>query len=149
MSRVRTAALLAVLVSVLALPGAASASSATQKMIQRVNAVRAHYGLRALHASRSLAGSARRYSSYLMHAGYFGHANRIHASRHFRTLGEILEIHGGKRAAVGATLRDWMHSPEHRSIILSPAFSFAGAGFVEGRWRGQRATIWVMHFGHR
>jgi uncharacterized protein YkwD len=148
MSRVRTAALLlCMLATALALPGGASASKSTD-MLNAVNSVRSQNGLPALHFSRSLAHSAHSYSSQMMHAGYFGHSARIHASRRFRTLGEILEYHRG-RPAVGYTLRDWLNSPEHRSIIMSPAFTSAGAGYVRGRFHGHRVTIWTMHFGHR
>jgi len=149
MSRARTVALLVVLASAFLLPSMASANSATVKMLHRVNSVRAHYGLRPLHLSRSLEHSAHRYSSHLLHSGSFGHAARIHASRRFRTLGEILELHVGRRPAVRLTLRDWLHSSEHRSIILSRAFRFGGAGYASGRWHGRRVTIWTMHFGRK
>jgi uncharacterized protein YkwD len=149
MSRSRTVALLAVLACALVVPAAASANSATVHMLDRVNAARAHHGLRPLHLSRSLEDSAHRYSSHLLHSGSFGHASRIHASRRFHTLGEILELHLGRRPAIGLTMHDWMTSSEHRSIILSSAFSFAGAGYATGRWHGRKVTIWTMHFGHR
>jgi uncharacterized protein YkwD len=149
MSRVRTVALLVALASALALPAGASANSKTIRMLQAVNSVRAQNGLPKLHYSRSLAHSAHSYSRQMMRSGYFGHASRIHASRRFRTLGEIIEYRRGGRPAVGGTLRDWLNSPEHRSIIMSHSFSSAGAGYVRGRFHGHRSVIWVMHFGHR
>jgi uncharacterized protein YkwD len=82
-----------------------------------------------------------------MHNGYFGHDSRIHASRRFRTLGEILEYRRGMRPAVRATLIDWMNSPPHRSVILNGTFRFVGAGFSRGNFHGARSTIWAMHFG--
>ena len=149
MSRVRTAALLlCMLATALAIPGAASANKGID-MLNAVNNVRAHHGLPALHYSRSLAHSAHTYSRTMLRSGYFGHSSRIHASRRFRTLGEIIEYHLGMRPAVSSTLSDWMHSPEHRSIILSRSFSSAGAGYVRGRFHGRRTTLWTMHFGHR
>jgi uncharacterized protein YkwD len=116
-------------------------------MLQRINEVRSHNGLPALHLSRSLAHSAHSYSQHMMASGYFGHASRIHASRRFRSLGEIIEIHRGGHANVGLTLRDWLNSPGHRAIIMNGSFTFAGAGFTKGRFHGRTATIWVMHFG--
>jgi uncharacterized protein YkwD len=149
MSRVRTAALLlCVLATALALPGGASASKSSE-MLNAVNWVRTQSGLPALHYSRSLAHSAHSYSRQMLHSGYFGHSSRIHASRRFRTLGEILELHRGLHPKVRATLRDWLNSPEHRSIIMSSSFTAAGAGFAHGRFHGRRATLWTMHFGHR
>jgi uncharacterized protein YkwD len=149
MARARTVALFAVLACAFALPATASADSATSAMLARVNSVRHHYGLRALHPSESLEHSAHRYSEHLLHSGSFGHASRIHASRRFHTLGEILELHFGRRPAVRFTLRDWLGSSEHRSIILSSAFRQAGAGYATGRWRGHKVTIWTMHFGKK
>jgi uncharacterized protein YkwD len=149
MSRVRIAVLFAVLVTALAIPAGASANSRTMEMLAAVNAARAHYGLPALHYSRSLAHSAHSYSRRMMSSGYFGHDSRIHASRRYRTLGEILDYRRGMRPAVRATLRDWLNSPEHRSIIMSRGFTSAGAGYVRGRFRGVRSTLWTMHFGHR
>jgi uncharacterized protein YkwD len=118
-------------------------------MLDRVNAVRAHYGLRRLHLSHSLEHSATHYSRHLLHSGSFGHSARIHASRRFRSLGEILELHMGRRPAVRLTLRDWLGSSTHRSVILSRGFRFGGAGYAAGRWHGRRVTIWTMHFGRR
>ena len=147
---VRTAALLAVLATLLALPAAASASKpAHLRMLDRVNAIRTSHGLKPLRFASSLSNSAKRYSATMMSRDYFGHSSRIHASRRYRSLGEILEIHRGKRARVGAALRRWMNSSGHRSVILSSNFRFAGAGFTRGRFQGRRATIWVMHFGRR
>ena len=150
MSRVRTAALLLCMLAtaLLATSGVASANKATQ-MLSAVNSVRAQNGLPALHYSRSLAHSAHSYSRQMLRSGYFGHSSRIHASRRFRTLGEILDLRRGFRPAVRGTLRDWLNSPEHRSIIMSNSFSSAGAGYVRGHFHGRRVTLWTMHFGHR
>jgi uncharacterized protein YkwD len=145
MSRARTAALLVVLAS-LALPAIASASSAAVQMVHKVNSIRHAHGLRSVAMNRSLQHSAGAYAHHMMHSGYFGHASRIHASGRFRTLGEIIEMQRGG-SNVGLAFNSWIHSPEHRSIILSGGFRFAGAGFVSGRFHGHRTTIWVMHFG--
>jgi uncharacterized protein YkwD len=147
MSRVRTVALLlCVLASALALPAGASANKSVD-MLNAINWVRAQNGLAPVHYSRTLAHSAHRYSRKLMRSGYFGHDSRIHASRRFHSLGEILEYRRGLKPRVRATLRDWMHSPPHRAVILNGSFKYAGAGFTRGRFHGRRSTIWAMHFG--
>jgi len=146
---VRTAALLAVLACFIALPAVATAKSAQLRMHERVNALRANHGLKPLRLSRSLSGSARRYSHSMMSRGYFGHSSRIRASGRFRSLGEVLEYHRGKRPKVGVALRDWMNSPGHRGVLLSSQFRQAGVGLATGRFHGRRSTIWVMHFGRR
>jgi uncharacterized protein YkwD len=146
---VRTAALLALLVGVLALPATAGATSPEIRMLQKVNAFRAAHGVGKVHLSRSLARTASRYSRHMMRSGYFGHASRIHASRRYRTLGEIIEIHRGLRAGVGTAFRAWKNSPPHRNVMLMSQFKFAGAGFVSGRFNGHKDTIWTMQFGRR
>src|SRR5690242_18863743 len=101
MLRVRTAALFVLLAALLVVPSAASAMSPARAMLKKVNAYRAKHGVRAVRWSRSLAHSAGAYSHYQMSHGYFGHSSRIHASRRFRTLGEIIEIQRGARPGVG------------------------------------------------
>ncbi|MEA2468682.1 MAG: hypothetical protein QOJ57_2808 [Thermoleophilaceae bacterium] len=149
MTRVRTAALMFVLASLLVVPATASATSPQLLMLKKVNAYRAAHGVPKVHLSRSLANSATKYSRHMMRSGYFGHASRIQASRRYRTLGEIIEIHRGLRAGVGTAFRAWVNSPPHRSVMLMSQFKFAGAGFVSGSFRGHRDTIWTMHFGRR
>jgi uncharacterized protein YkwD len=143
----RTAAFLALLTCLLVVPASASAISPDMAMLQKVNAFRKSHGVPPVHFSRSLANSAGAYSNYMMRHGYFGHASRIHASRRFRTLGEIIEIHRGLSAGVDTAFRAWINSPPHRSVMLMRQFKLAGAGFVSGSFQGHRDTIWTMHFG--
>jgi uncharacterized protein YkwD len=147
MTRVRTAVLFALLLCLLIVPASASAQSPALQMLRKVNAFRAKHGVRPVHLSRSLAHTAARYSRHMMHTGYFGHASSIHASRRYRTLGEIIEMQRGNRPGVGLAFHDWVNSPPHRSVMLMSQFRFAGAGFVSGRFHGQRTTIWTMQFG--
>ena len=147
MTRVRT--VVGLLLCLLIVPATASAMSPQQAMLEKVNAYRAAHGVPKVRLSRSLTHSASSYSRHMMRSGYFGHASRIHASRRYRTLGEIIEIHRGLRARVGVAFRAWVHSPPHRSVMLMSQFKFAGAGFASGRFHGHRDTIWTMHFGRR
>jgi uncharacterized protein YkwD len=149
MSRVRTLALFAVLAALLVVPSFASAASAPQKMLEKVNKIRANHGLSKLRPSRSLQVSATRYSRRMVKNGYFGHSSRIHASRRFRTLGEIIEAHFVRKPMVRLAARNWMNSGPHRSLILSRSFRHAGAGYAMGRYRGKPVTMWTMHFGRR
>jgi uncharacterized protein YkwD len=128
-------------------PSIASASSATATMISKVNSYRAQHGLGPLRTSSSLNRSASKYAHHMMKAHYFGHAGRIQASRRFRTVGEILEMHRGYGARTSAALKAWGNSPGHRAIILDGRFKYVGAGVMHGRYQGHRMTFWVMHFG--
>ena len=147
MTRVRTAVFLALFAAMLVVPATAGATSPQMLMLQKVNAYRAKHGVRQVHLSRSLAHSASSYSRHMLRSGYFGHASRIHASRRYRTLGEIIEMHRGMRASVRTAFRAWVHSSAHRSVMLMSQFKFAGAGFASGRFHGHRETLWTMHFG--
>ena len=150
MTRLRTLVLAAVLTAGLLVPAApAAAASPAAKMIRKVNAYRQHRGLAPLHTSSSLNRSSHHYAGEMMQTGYFGHQARIHASRRFKRLGEIIEMHRGYRSDVRGALRAWINSPGHNAILLDPNFAYVGAGRVEGRFHGHRMTMWVMHFGRK
>jgi uncharacterized protein YkwD len=127
--------------------GLTAGQRAERKMTRAINAVRAQYGLPAFRRSESLTGSAERYSSYLMEHDVFTHQSSIWASSRFALLGEALEWHSGRRFKIGETIRNWLGSPTHRDILLSPLMRRQGAGVTRGRLGSRRATIWVLHVG--
>jgi uncharacterized protein YkwD len=140
----------AVLMVALVVPAApASADSPAAKMVRKVNTYRQHHGLPKLRMSRSLNNSSARYAHHMMSKGYFGHSGRIRASRRFTRLGEIIEMHRGRRSDTGGALRAWIRSPGHHGIIMDRNFRYVGAGKVYGRFNGKRTTMWVMHFGRK
>jgi uncharacterized protein YkwD len=120
---------------------------AERKMTKAITAVRAQHGLPAFRRSGSLTGSAERYSNYLMQHDVFTHQSSIWASSRFALLGEALAWHSGRRFKVGETIRDWLGSPSHRDILLSPVMRRQGAGVTRGRLGSRIATIWVLHVG--
>ena len=126
---------------------AQGADRADKYMMRKVNHTRQVHGLGRLHESKNLTHSAWKYAHYLMRHQYFGHQSRIQASSRWHRLGEILEIQTGMRPGVKRALQCWMHSSEHRSIILDGGFSSMGAGRAAGWFRGRKMVIWVMHFG--
>lgn len=140
-----------VALALLAVPGPAAARRlpASLQIIKEINAVRTTHGLHALHVARNLRHSSSRFAHRLLAWGYFGHASRIQASRSYHYKGEILEIHRGRRAHVIQAVREWLHSPPHRAVILDPRFVWVGAGRACGYMNGRRRTIWVVHFGRR
>jgi uncharacterized protein YkwD len=135
------------LTAVFLVPAAPAGASSSSNMVAKVNEYRANRGLPALLSSGSLNHSAAKYARHMMKAHYFGHAGRIRASRRFKTLGEILEMHDGSQKRVSAALKAWGDSPGHRAIILDHRFKYVGAGVVSGRFQGHVMTFWVMHFG--
>jgi uncharacterized protein YkwD len=147
MARIRILLALMAIACAMAISAAAAHASPEKAMLKKANHFRRAHGLRTLHLSRSLAGSASRYAHDLMRSGYFGHSNRIHASGRFKRLGEILEIQRGLRPGVRIAFHAWLRSPGHRAILMDPSFNYAGAGRAAGRFQGRKSTIWVMHFG--
>jgi uncharacterized protein YkwD len=139
---------------VLLVPAAASAApgrsaAASGAMLGKINQVRARHGLRPLHQSPSLAGSSGRFASYLMHRGVLAHRSRVSAGGGFKRLGEALALTGGRGYGVGAAVRMWLRSPGHRAVVLTRSMNLVGVGAVRGRFRGTRATVWVLQTGRR
>ena len=128
---------------------AAASASAEDQMVAKINTYRANRGLPKLRKSKSLTGTAERYSWKQMRSGYFGHSSRIQASSKYRRLGEILAYLAGSRAQVNAAFRMWLNSGGHRAVIMDRGFRYVGAGRASGRFRGNRATIWTVQFGAR
>jgi len=122
-------------------------------VIRKINSIRRDHGLRQLHVSPRLMRSAQGYSQTMMKEQYFGHDRRIHASRMYKRLGEILQVHSGTSPAPGWAVDDWIHSPPHMKVILDPLFRWIGAGYTTGwfwGWsHGGDDTIWTVHFGRR
>jgi uncharacterized protein YkwD len=149
LSRVITVCMVVLLV--LALPASASAkrvqTAAAGSMIGAINQARAHHGLPALRASRSLTGSSSRFSSWLLGRGVLAHRSRVSASGHFSRLGEALAMHGGRGLGVRSVVRQWLRSPTHRAVILTRSMNLVGAGASSGLFHGRRATIWVVQTG--
>ena len=134
----------------MALPAPAAAGRAEHLMVRKINQVRAWHGLHKLGRSRSLMRSSERFARWLMRRDFFGHRSHVSANhRRFRWLGEALSLHWGWRTAIRRTVRRWLRSRPHRRIVLSRRVTWVGAGGVGGRFRGRRATMWVLQTGRR
>jgi uncharacterized protein YkwD len=133
----------------LSAPAAAAADIPAESaaMIQKVNEARRGSGLAELQASEALTDSARSYARYMLTRDYFGHLASIRAGGNFLITGETLEWHSGWRPRVALAFSQWMGSPSHRAILMSPTFHFIGTGRVRGRWGSRKATAWVAHLG--
>jgi uncharacterized protein YkwD len=126
----------------------AGAHHARGEMIERINDARTDNGLRPLRSAPGLARSSSNFSHLLMRRDAFGHGNGVSASG-FRSMGEALSLHFGFKPQVGRTVRRWLASPSHRAVVLKPSANWIGVGMAQGRFRGARATIWVLQVGRR
>ena len=94
-----------------------------------------------------LQSSSSHYARFLMVRNMFAHRARIAVASRFEWAGENLELHWGWRPRPRYTVSRWMHSPEHREVILSSEWRWVGVGSSRGRFNSSTATIWVAHFG--
>jgi uncharacterized protein YkwD len=136
-----------VLAAALLVPTSAAAGSTRRAMVHCINAARAKHGLPKLRTSRSLRHSSSAFARWMIRHDRFGHRSHVSVSRRWRFAGEALAMHTGWRAGVHGTVRQWLHSPGHRAIVLSKRFSYVGVGLSRGRLGGTAATIWVLQVG--
>ncbi len=83
-----------------------------------------------------------------MRADFFAHPSRLSVPT-FDRVGEVLELHGGRRPQTNAVLRRWANSSGHRAVLTSSAYRWVGAARAVGRYNGSRATIWVVRLGRK
>ena len=130
-------------------PVSAQARTSPSPMVDKINHVRQAYGVPPVRYSRSLSGSSSRFARYLARTQRFAHGSPIHASGRFSRLGEILALMRGWKIQRDLTLWYWMNSPSHRSVLLSPNFSYIGAARVPGYFAGSPTVFWTVQFGRR
>ena len=81
-----------------------------------------------------------------MRGDFFAHPSYLRVPT-FDRVGEVLEIHGGRRPQTRAVLRRWANSSGHWAVITATHYRWMGAARAVGRYGGARATIWVVRFG--
>ncbi len=148
----RSSLALLLIAGLMVVPGASATAKVKVKedsivMVAAINKARAKYGLPALRHAPTLSRSSTVFAQQLMANNVFGHDSRIHASRRFRRLGEVLSISRGRRLRPRLAVRGWLGSPSHRFLLLDRNFRFVGAGPARGRFSGRRAAMWVAQFG--
>ena len=137
------------LLAVLMTAAPVQAAPPGKAMVRKINSFRAAHGLPKLRSSGVLARSAAFRSRLMIARDQFVHLGPGEASRRFRLLGEVLELHRGRRARVGPAVRSWANSAPHRALLLNPAMRYVGAGRATGRFNGGVKTIWVVRLGGR
>jgi uncharacterized protein YkwD len=148
LKRLRLLLSLALLCAVTAAPqpAAAARSLPGKGMMDAINSIRANYGLRPLQRSRRLVRSSAARAELMMRADFFAHPTRLRVAT-FDRVGEVLELHGGRRPRMTHVLERWRDSYGHRAVLLSRRYRWIGAARSIGRYHGSRATIWVVRFG--
>jgi len=115
-------------------------------MMDVINWARSNAGLGQLRRSERLTHSARARAALMMRNDFFAHPSYLRVPT-FDRVGEVLELHGGRRPQTNAVVRRWANSPGHHAVLSSPAYRWIGAARAVGRYHGARATIWVVRVG--
>jgi uncharacterized protein YkwD len=155
----RLVVIAAALMAVSAVQPALAAASSTpprKLLVKRINHVRARHGLAPVSSSRALHVAAIRHSDDMMGRDYFAHTSPTGSTMTDRILktgyvsgynwlaGETLAWGWGTQSGPRATVRAWMHSPEHRAILLSPKYRTIGVARACGRFLGYSgACVWT------
>jgi uncharacterized protein YkwD len=146
------------LIAAPASPGSASAT--TKALLDRINDLRADHGLAPVTFDAHLARAAKAHSSDMIARDYFLHESgpggegfdrRIGRFWHPTgsvSMGEILAWGSGTYSSPAAAVRQWLNSPPHRAILLSPRFTMIGIGVAYGRFLGHAgAAVYTADFG--
>jgi len=126
----RTFALFSCVVAfVLAAPAQAAPTEMEERLVKRINEVRAAHGLRQLRYSGRLGEGASDWSRYLMRRDSFHHGS-LRAGT-----GEVIAWGTCEWFRPGRAVRMWMRSSGHRALLLRRGFRAVGTGWARGPWR--------------
>ncbi len=145
--------------------GAGPAQAATPQwmaLFRAINKVRASHGLHPIAISTRLHVAARRHSHDMLWRGYFAHTSPTGSTLTQRILnsgfltfgyweaGETLAWGTGSAGTPAGVVNMWMHSPEHRAILLSPSFTRIGISRACGHFLGHvGACVWTADWVER
>ena len=124
--------------------GAAGSRTTQARVLVLFNEQRAAHGLKPLTIDKKLTRAADSHSTDMLDRGYFAHDGpqgkwdvRVRRYVKRNLIGEILSEGRGYYATPAGMVHSWMHSPEHRRIILMPDLRLVGLGVATGTYKGQ------------
>jgi uncharacterized protein YkwD len=136
------------------------------QIVARINSVRVDLGLGRLRVSPRLRSAADLHSYEMARHGFFSH-DSADGSPPLKRLARFYPSAGYRRWQVGETLlwyspgvdaagvvHEWLTSPEHRAIVLTPSFQEIGvsalhATTASGDFQGLEITLVTADFGVR
>jgi uncharacterized protein YkwD len=131
---------------------AAAPNRAELKIVRLINRARASHHLPLLRVNTHLVDAARFHSTEMLRYGYFDH-DSLHPSRAWdqrvrsylqrSKVGETLAWGAGTFASPAKTVKMWLASPPHRTILLDPSFRVIGIGRVLGAFDGTGGVAMV------
>ena len=163
-----SAALLAASFVAVVQPAAAQAKAVPlhTQMVKAINKVRRAHHLHKVRESKKLRRAASRHSRDMMKNDYFAHTSPRGSTLNTRVVasgfpggqswqaGETLAWGSGSKASIKHTIKAWMHSREHRAILLDPSWRSVGAARAKASskhsYQGSKgASVWTADFGAR
>ena len=139
-----------------------SASEAT--MLRLINRTRTSHGLHAVKVHAALDKAALSHSRDMIAHDYFAHSSYAGGSVAKRArgagystsgcshweVGEVIAWGKSYRGTPEAIFKAWMHSSEHRHIILIKRWRDVGLGACRGTFRGLSGVVmYTVDFGRR
>jgi uncharacterized protein YkwD len=123
--------------------GAAKTMATQANVLVLLNQQRAAHRLEPLVVDPKLTQAASAHSADMLRRGYFSHNGpqgawdrRIRRYVKRTAVGEILEWGAGTYGTPQGIVSTWMHSSEHRRVILTPDLRRIGIGISIGTYRG-------------
>jgi uncharacterized protein YkwD len=122
-----------------------------------VNKKRADHGVGALRVDKRIQKAAGRHARDMLHHHFFAHQRpggpdlsaRLHrAGWSGHAWGENIAYGCGASGTPRGTVRMWMNSPPHRTLMLSGTYRQGGVGMTNGAPCGSGA-MWVLDVGRK
>lgn len=169
MRRVKVALATLAVASVLLVAGAVPAlafdrTANENTMLSLINRARTSRGLHEVSRRDALHVAARSHSTDMIHRDYFAHSSLSGLGIGTRarqagygvsgwsqwSVGEVIAWGSGSRGTPQAIFTAWMHSPGHRSIILTKDWRDVGVGCSRGTFKGRAGVrMWTVDVGRR
>jgi uncharacterized protein YkwD len=142
-----------------AAPASLGGAGRQAAVICEINRVRRRHGLAPVSADARLTRMAGGYSRAMVSRRFFSHvspggttlSDRLRAAGYRgRAAGEVLAWGKGRLATPRATVRSWMHSPPHRSVLLGRNYRDVGVGVALGNPLGSGmggSATYAANFG--
>jgi uncharacterized protein YkwD len=121
----------------------AKRASDEQQVLVLLNQIRQQHNLTAFNALPQLRSAARFHSADMITKSYFDHNSPTEAwdariARYLKAplVGEDIAWGQGSYGTPEGIVSQWMHSPTHRAIILTPGLHHIGIGLATGTYQG-------------
>ena len=146
-------------------PAGSQSPGATRHAIRcLINHKRAHSGAPHVRRNAALAAAAKGHSATMDRQNFFAHdgsdgnpGTRAEAAGYTRgwpvwSIGEDLGFGTGQAGSPRSIVAAWMHSAEHRGVLLSPDWRQVGVGVINGSpfgADGAGMATYAVDFGYR